>query len=134
MNTKARLCLTALAAGIITGAATYGIYRLTGGAPEPISTIPKILLICLAGPLLEEAIFRGIAFAPAQRYLKNTGAILLCAALFGLAHWGIPQNFLAFGVGLVFGYLRVKDNTLLSPILAHIAANVMLVVLQTIQL
>ena len=132
MNTKARQCLTALAAGIITGAATYGIYRLTGGAPEPVSKIPKILLICLAAPLLEEAVFRGLAFAPAQRYLRNTGAILLCAVLFGLAHWGIPQSFLAFGAGLVFGALRVKHNTLISPILAHIAANVMLVVLQLV--
>ena len=132
MNTKARQCLTALAAGILTGAATYGIYRLTGGAPEPVTTIPKIFLICLAGPLLEEAVFRGVAFVPAQRYLKNTGAVLLCAALFALAHWGIPQSFLAFGAGLVFGALRVKHNSLISPILAHIAANVMLVVLQLV--
>ena len=130
MNTKARQCLTALAAGIITGAATYGIYRLTGGAPEPVTTFPKLLLICLAGPLLEEAIFRGIAYKAAKPYTGEKWAVVLCAALFALAHWGIPQSFLAFGAGLVFGVLRVKHNTLISPILAHIAANVMLTLLQ----
>ena len=132
MNTKARQCLLALAAGILTGAATYGIYRLTGGAPEPVTTIPKLLLICLAGPLLEEAVFRGIAYKAAKPYTGEKWAVVLCAALFALAHWGIPQSFLAFGAGIVFGALRVKHNSLLSPILAHITANVMLVILQVL--
>lgn len=134
MNTKTRQCLTALAAGILTGAATYGIYRLTGGAPEPVTTLPKLLLICLAGPLLEEAIFRGIAYKAAKPYTGEKWAVVLCAALFALAHWGIPQSFLAFGAGIVFGALRVKHGTVISPMLAHTAANILLVVFQTIQL
>ena len=132
MNTKPRQCLVAFAAGLFTGAISYGIYRLTGGAPAPVSTLPKILLICLAGPLLEEAIFRGIAYKAAKPYIGEKWAVILCAALFGLAHWGIPQSFLAFGAGLVFGVLRMKHNTVISPILAHTAANILLVILQTV--
>jgi len=130
MNTKVRQCLTALAAGLLTGAASYGSYRLTGGAPEAVNTIPKMLLICLAGPLLEEAVFRGIVFKVAKPYTGAGWAVVLCAVLFALAHWGIPRSFLAFGAGLVFGALRVKHDTLLSPIFAHVAANVILAVLQ----
>ena len=133
MNTKVRQSLTAIAAGLLTGAASYGIYRLTGGAPEAADTIPKLLLICLAGPLLEEAVFRGIAFKAAKPYTGAGWAVVPCAALFALAHWGIPRSFLAFGAGLVFGVLRVKHDTLLSPILAHIAANTLLAILQAVQ-
>ena len=130
MRKETKQILTAAAAGTICGAISYAVCRLTGGTPARPDSVWKTLWILLAGPVLEETVFRGIAFAPAQRYLKNTGAVLLCAALFGAAHWGIPNSFIAFGAGVVFGALRVKDNTLLSPILAHMAANAVLLVLQ----
>ena len=132
MNTKARQYLTSLTGGFLTGAASYGVYRFSGGAPEAVNTIPKLLLICLAGPLLEEAVFRGVVFRAARFYTGDKGAVFLCAVLFALAHWGIPQSFLAFGAGLVFGALRVKHETVISPILAHATANILLVILQTI--
>lgn len=122
--------LQALAAGALCGALTYLLYRLTGGLPQRPDTFLRILWIALLGPVLEEFVFRSLAFWPAQHYLGPTWAVLLCAALFGLAHWQIPGSFFAFAAGLLFGYLRTKTDSLLPPVLAHVGANVVLLILQ----
>jgi len=134
MNFRAtpKQALQALAAGFLCGALAFLAYRLLCGAPPESLSFLRILGICLAGPLLEEGVFRGLAFRPAQQYLGSKGAVLLCAALFGFAHWGIPNSFIAFAAGLVFGYIRVKDDSILSPILAHMSANIVLLILQTV--
>ena len=122
--------LQSLGAGLLCGALTYLFFRLLGGVPEKDLSITKILLVCLAGPILEEIVFRGLAFWPAQQYLGDKIAIPLCAALFGLAHWGFSSSLLAFAAGLLFGYLRAKTDSILCPMLAHMAANGVLVILQ----
>lgn len=124
--------LKAIAWGILLGAASYGAYRLLGGAPDRAEGLWRILWILLLGPILEETVFRGLAFRPAEQYLGAKWAILLCAALFALAHWGFPNLPLAFLAGLLFGWIRHKSGNLLCPILAHMSANAALLLLQTV--
>ena len=122
--------LRAIACGILLGAVSYGAYRLLGGAPDRAEGLWKILWILLIGPVLEEIVFRGLAFRPAEQYLGDKWAILLCAALFALAHWGFPNLPLAFLAGLLFGWIRHQSGNLLCPIVAHMSANAALMVLQ----
>ena len=125
-----RQILRALACGLLIGAASYGVYRLLGGAPDQAKGLWKILWILLIGPALEEIVFRGLAFRPAEQDLGAGWAILLCAALFALAHWGFPNLLIAFLAGLVFGWIRYRTGNVLCPMLAHVGANAVLMVLQ----
>lgn len=122
--------MQAIACGLLLGAASYGAYRLLGGVPDQPEGLWKILWILLLGPILEETVFRGLAFRPAEQYLGSKWAILLCAALFALAHWGFPNMILAFLAGLVFGWIRHKSGNILCPIVAHMSANAALMVMQ----
>ena len=124
--------LKAIACGLLLGVASYGAYRLLGGAPDKAADLRKILWILLIGPALEETVFRGLAFRPAEQYLGATWTIVLCAALFALAHWGFPNLPLAFLAGLLFGWIRHRSGNLLCPVLAHIGANAALMVLQMV--
>lgn len=132
MNIQAtpRQILRAIALGLLIGAVSYGAYRLLGGAPDRAEGLWKILWILLIGPALEETVFRGLAFRPAEQYLGAGWAILLCAVLFALAHWGFPNMLLAFLAGLLFGWIRHRTGNILCPMLAHMSANAVLMLLQ----
>ena len=78
----------------------------------------------ILGPIVEELCFRGVAF----RLLEKAGlhfvlAIVIQAAMFGIAHANLIQGLYTFCMGLVFGYLRYKYRTLLISIAAHMFFN-----------
>jgi membrane protease YdiL (CAAX protease family) len=73
----------------------------------------------------EETLFRGfLQGVLTERFGRRTGNILQ-AAVFSLAHIGYfpwaawPLFIIAFALGLIFGWLRLKRGTLVAPWLAH---------------
>jgi membrane protease YdiL (CAAX protease family) len=91
----------------------------------------EILLLLLAGALLEEVMFRGYPF---QRLIEAVGpvwAVTVASALFAAAHLGNPNaggvlswaffNTIAIGVVLAVAYLRTR--TLWFPFGIHFGWN-----------
>ena len=87
-----------------------------------------VLLIgyCIAGPMLEELVFRGFMFRGwSQSFLGPIGAIVLTSALWAANHtqydWFGRLNI--FVVGLVLGHLRWRSNSTWLTVVLHSAMN-----------
>jgi uncharacterized protein len=82
-----------------------------------------ILFGCIAAPLLEEMLFRGIILRSFLRQYSKTASILGSAALFAIAHLNVYQLVTAFAVGIVAGWLYERTRSLWPCILLHASYN-----------
>lgn len=88
------------------------------------NSIPKILIIVIIGPLMEEWIFRKQIIDRCVQYGKKK-AVLLSAIAFSLFHMNMFQLFYAFGLGLIFAYVYVRTRKLIYPVILHMMVNFM---------
>lgn len=86
------------------------------------------LVFSAINALLEELLFRGLLQGALQATMRPWAAIVIQGLLFGLVHWhGFPQGPLGalmagtWAVGL--GWMRHAYGGLLTPYIAHIAAD-----------
>jgi membrane protease YdiL (CAAX protease family) len=125
--------LTGLLTPVIGGLLTQW---LAGGheVSQAISTIGvgtplglRIVLVAVvisAGPLVEEALFRGVLLAGLVRYMSPGIAILASATLFALVHlpdlhgaaYALPNLAL---LAWFCGWLRVRSGSIWPAVLAH---------------
>jgi membrane protease YdiL (CAAX protease family) len=89
------------------------------------------------GPILEELLFRGAAFAviyvtasslKSLAWLRISLAIIGSSLLFALAHTntiGIPM-FLFFGTGALYAMMRWRSNSTATAALMHATYNAMI--------
>lgn len=86
--------------------------------------IGQILAVGIIAPIVEEFIFRGLAYQRIKRYSKPITAMILSALLFGLFHMNVVQGIYAFGFGLLAAYTYEKFHTVWAPVLFHVVANI----------
>jgi len=80
------------------------------------------LLACVAAPLCEEFIFRGLIFGGLRRSMGLLPAMAMSAALFAIVH--PPASMLpVFALGLCTAYAYDKTRVLLAPMLVHALYN-----------
>lgn len=99
-----------------------------------------LVIIPVGTVLVEELAFRGVLHGLLRRRLAVRPAVLVGAGLFGLWHLtptltgaldaGDPALAVTVGTvaattvaGVGFGWLRVRSDSLLAPMLAHVATN-----------
>jgi len=85
--------------------------------------------LVVLSPILEEVLFRGCLY----RLLRKQGSAI-CSALissiaFGIYHWNVPQGTYAFLMGMVLAWSLEQYKTLKAPIVIHMAANMMALIL-----
>lgn len=83
----------------------------------------EILGACVAAPVIEELIFRGIIYKRSEKYMKPVWAMVLSSIIFGLYHMNVVQGIYAFCIGMVFSFVYYKYKNLSAPIMAHATAN-----------
>jgi membrane protease YdiL (CAAX protease family) len=79
--------------------------------------------IALAGPIVEEILFRGALLGPLRKRQPAAVSVVLVGALFAIAHqaW---QHFLPLGVfGVALGVLRLGSGSLGPAIVLHVVFN-----------
>jgi len=81
------------------------------------------LAVGLAAPLGEELIFRGILFRVARQRWGWPRAAVLTALFFGVAHWAPWHLFGLVALGLLLALLYQLTRSLLVPVAAHAAYN-----------
>lgn len=87
--------------------------------------IGLMISIVFIAPIIEEIIYRGFVYWLANRLIKNIIiAVIIQAILFGVSHMNLVQGIYAVAAGLLLGYLRVRYETLLASIIAHLLMNV----------
>ncbi len=77
---------------------------------------------CIIAPLTEEFFFRGALMKIFSKSNQRFG-IFMSAFFFGLAHGNIPQFVLAFLIGIFFGHIDMKHNSIVPSIVVHILIN-----------
>lgn len=120
----------------------YGLVKFNIRLPQPTSSVgfiqsdwnethwlilALILLVAVILPgILEELMFRGIL----QASLRSTGAVIFAvfwqAAAFALFHADPLFMLPPLLAGLLLGYIRLKSESLLPAILAHMSLNISL--------
>ncbi|QXM05576.1 type II CAAX endopeptidase family protein [Crassaminicella indica] len=97
--------------------------------PPPIPTANNIgeyfvlmLIISMSAGICEEVFFRGLVMRGYER-LGQINAIVISAILFGLFHFNL-QNFAGpIILGLVFGFLVYRTDSIFAGIIGHMTNN-----------
>lgn len=87
-----------------------------------MKNIMQFIIIAVAPALCEEFLFRGIILGTLRKHGDNL-AIFGSALLFGLMHGNLTQIPFAFMLGIAFGFITVKTNSMLPAILLHFFNN-----------
>ncbi len=82
-----------------------------------------VLSTCLAAPLAEEMVFRALIYRRLRRKTGPAASIAISALLFALYHGNLSQGLYALFVGAVLAVLMEMYGTVTAPLLAHVAAN-----------
>ncbi len=88
------------------------------------SAILQFVDIAVFTPILEEIIFRGLAFSRLHRGMRTALAVILSAAIFGIAHGTLVAIVYASLLGAVCALLMLRHNrSILTSILCHAGFN-----------
>lgn len=87
---------------------------------NPVAAVVSVVVV---GPIAEEIIFRGLIYGALEKRLRITGAILVSAFIFALAHLQLVQFLPIFCLGIALGWARWKAGSLGLPIILHILNN-----------
>lgn len=87
----------------------------------------NLLSVCLSSvllaPVFEELYFRGLLLNTLLKKMSFRLSVLLSALLFALIHWSWPDFISLFLIGLIYGWMTIKSNSLYPALLAHIIHN-----------
>lgn len=77
-------------------------------------------------PIMEELIFRGLMYNQLVEMTRNKKvAVIMSALIFSSFHMNFLQMIYAFALGLLMIYVYERFHTLLAPVLFHIGANML---------
>ena len=136
-------CYLILAVCTVTGVL---VYRLTHGLPVNMSFLRYSFVLSNELPphsmnwlytlpsILEEVAFRGVILAMFLRFYNQPKAVLFSALGFGVIHlgnmlsggdpgWVAGQAVWAAILGLFYGYVTLKTNSLLPAMILHYLSN-----------
>ena len=129
-------CIGAAVGASVAGNCLLSFLRLTElGSGQAQSILergnPAVVVVstCLAAPLAEEMVFRVLTYRRLRRNMNGPWAVFLSSLLFALYHGNISQGLYAFLVGMVLALLMEAYGSAAAPVLAHMAANTVSVLL-----
>lgn len=88
----------------------------------------ELLGVGFLAPIAEELIFRGLTQRRMRESVSPWVAILVSSLLFAAMHGNFLQGIFAFCLGLLMGYSYERCRTLSAPILLHVGANLVSVI------
>ncbi len=82
-----------------------------------------IIVISVLGPILEEIIFRLVIFGALYKRFNFWIAGFVSSLIFAAVHFDFTHLLIYTAMGFVFAFLYVKTKRILVPIVAHVALN-----------
>lgn len=76
-------------------------------------------------PVLEEVVFRGVAFPVIARRFGLIVAAIIVSLVFAAGHWSLVGSPATFTVGLILCYMYVHFRSIIPGILLHTANNLL---------
>lgn len=87
------------------------------------SLIASFLALVVAAPITEEVIYRNMAIANMRSRIPATLAVVVSSLIFGFFHGNLVWMLYAGGIGLLFGFLYVKSDSIYVSLTVHIGFN-----------
>ena len=84
--------------------------------------IPRILVVCVIGPFVEEFVFRKQLIDRTRIYGEEL-SVLFSAVMFGLFHGNLKQGVYAALLGLLLGYVYLRTRNILYNFGIHFCVN-----------
>ena len=78
--------------------------------------------VAILTPFAEELLFRGFILGMLMKRYEGTTAIVISSLIFAIAHEPIAMG-LAFGGGLLYGWVRVRTGSVIPGMMAHAIWN-----------
>lgn len=91
----------------------------------------QFLTAGIVAPIVEELIFRGLVYRRTKKMTGTIAASILSAALFGVFHGNWVQAPYAFIIGIVAVFVYEKFKSIVAPIMLHMSANILSVLIMT---
>lgn len=89
----------------------------------------EIVSAVIAAPILEELFFRGMIYKRLRDIINVKAAVVISALFFGAFHGNLVQFVYAFIIGLMLAYVYEKFKTIWAPVIFHIGANLISVLI-----
>ena len=96
-------------------------------ADSPLELVVVILVVAVVPAVVEELLFRGLIQKIFERLMSPVVSAVLAGTIFGLFHVNPFEVVPLVGLGVFFGLLRYRSQSLLVPIAAHFFNNLMAV-------
>ncbi len=113
-----------------------GLYDLLSKNFEPVAEMLytgnfwlELAVVGVLTPIVEELIFRGLIYRRLRWSLDAKWAMVISALIFAVFHGNLLQGIYAFGIGLLMAYIYERYHHILAPILIHVGANMISVLL-----
>lgn len=103
-------------------------YESTSSAIYNSTFFMQFLAAGIVGPIAEELIFRGVVYNRMKKMLSVTASAVCSAILFGVFHGNWVQAPYAIIIGLICVYAYERYKSFISPVLVHMSANIMSVI------
>jgi membrane protease YdiL (CAAX protease family) len=97
-------------------------YAQASSSLEDVSLLAFLATVVVA-PVVEEMVFRGLVQSRLRQAMPDWLALLLSAGVFGLCHGQLLWMAYAFVLGLAFGVVALRCNSILPTILMHMVFN-----------
>ncbi|WP_062051001.1 CPBP family intramembrane glutamic endopeptidase [Bacillus sp. JCM 19034] len=82
-----------------------------------------IIVVAVLGPIIEEIVFRLVIFGSLYKRFNFWIAGLLSSLIFAALHNDFENLLVYTAMGLTFAFLYVKTKRIIVPIIAHVAIN-----------
>jgi len=92
-------------------------------AREPALFAASLLLLAGLAPLVEELVFRGLIYGWLANRWGSVVAWIASSLAFAAAHVELAHVILVLPLGLWFGWLRWRTNSLWPSLVAHVVNN-----------
>jgi membrane protease YdiL (CAAX protease family) len=96
------------------------------------ATPALIFIVAVIGPILEEIIFRMIIFGSLYKRFNFWIAAIISSVIFAAVHLDFEHLLVYTFMGVVFAFLYVKTKRIIVPIIAHVALNSFVMIVQVV--
>ncbi len=132
-----------LTVSCLAGTLNDVIYRLSPKTAEGVSDMLNIALgggteilgilsAVVLAPVFEELLMRGIIFNRSKKVFGAIGCIAVTTVLFSLMHMNIVQGIYVIPLGIFFGYVAYRYNSVFLCMICHAINNLVGVMLPNI--
>lgn len=105
------------------GVEPQGVKQVFELLREPGQLAIALLLLAVLAPIVEEVVFRGLLYGVIAGWWGTLWAWLVSTLLFAGAHIEPAHVVMVLPLGLLFGWLRRRTDSLLPSLCAHIVNN-----------